>query len=467
VLALIGRHRWWFAGVALGALLLRLFFVWQLPMVTNDSLFYAEIARGLLGGHGLAIERDSGWGPTLSRLPGYPAYLALSFLLGGEGSYRTAMLLQLPFDLLTCFLIADIARRAAGERAARSAFLLAAFCPFLANYAAAALTECLEIFCIAAALDCVLIALERGEQAASGEPRPRPPLGWWALGGVFCGGAILLRPDGGLILAAIALPVAALGWRHTARRRELAGGVLLLFAVSLAPLVPWTLRNWRDFHLVQPLVSSHANDPGDFVPLGWERWLRTWLVDYSSMEDVAFQVDGGSIDPANIPPRASTSESQRLRMLILLRQYNTGLRMTPELDRSFAELAAENVRAHPLRFYLLMPSARLADMWLRPRTEMLPLDTHFWNFAGDPYDSACSLALAALNLFYLGAAAAGLWLLRRREPYWGLLLCYPLLRSLLLAAMGAAEDRYTLECLPFVLVLAAAALSWREVRAET
>jgi 4-amino-4-deoxy-L-arabinose transferase-like glycosyltransferase len=464
VLTFIGKHRWWFGSVALGALLLRLFFVWQLPVVTNDSIFYAEIARGLLHGHGLALEKDWGWAPTLSRLPGYPAFLALSFLLAGEGSYRTAMFLQLPFDLLTCFLVADIARRTAGERAARSAFLLAAFCPFLINYAAAALTECLEIFCIAAALDCVLIALERGEQAVTGEPL-KLPLGWWTLGGLASAGAILLRPDGGLILAAIALPVAALGWKHAARRRELAGGALVLIAVALSPLAPWTLRNWRDFHVVQPLVSTHANDPGEFVPLGWEHWLRTWMAEYSSMEEVAFQVDGGSIDPANIPRRAWTSEEQRLRMLQLLRQYNTGLRMTPELDRQFGELAAENVRAHPIRYYLFLPAARLADLWLRPRTEMLPLNTHFWNFAGDPYDSACSLSLAALNLFYLGAAAAGAWLLRRRGVILGLLLTYPVLRSLLLVAMGAVEDRYTLECLPFLLVLAAAALSWRERRA--
>ena len=33
------------------------------------------------------------------------------------------------------------------DRAAKAAFLLAGLCPFLANYAAAALTETLEIFC--------------------------------------------------------------------------------------------------------------------------------------------------------------------------------------------------------------------------------------------------------------------------------------------------------------------------------
>ena len=107
------------------------------------------------------------------------------------------MLFQLVFDVLTCFLVADIARRLFCERAARSAFLLAAFCPFLINYVATPLTECLEIFFIAAAIDCAVIALEARR------------LRWWALCGVACAGAILLRPDGGLILGCIGLPVAA------------------------------------------------------------------------------------------------------------------------------------------------------------------------------------------------------------------------------------------------------------------
>ena len=95
------------------------------------------------------------------RLPGYPFFLALTFLIFGQDHYFGAMLFQLIFDVLTCFLVADIARRVVCERAARSAFLLAAFCPFLISYVAAPLTECLEIFFIAAAIDCAILALEQ------------------------------------------------------------------------------------------------------------------------------------------------------------------------------------------------------------------------------------------------------------------------------------------------------------------
>ena len=91
---------------------------------------------------------------TSIRLPGYPAFLAAVFSIFGMEHYRAALLLQIALDLGSCFLIADLARRAVSPRTAKVAFLLAALCPFLADYAAAALTETLEIFFTVLALDC-------------------------------------------------------------------------------------------------------------------------------------------------------------------------------------------------------------------------------------------------------------------------------------------------------------------------
>jgi 4-amino-4-deoxy-L-arabinose transferase-like glycosyltransferase len=470
VLTLIRRHRWWFACTAMAAVLLRLFFVWKMAVVTDDSVIYGDIAKCLLRFHTFGMMKPSGCDPTLSRLPGYPLFLAFSFLIGGEDHYLAAMLLQLAFDMLSCLLIADIARRVVSERAARTAFVLAAFCPFLMNYVAAPLTECLEIFFITAALDCAVAALEtRGRSAAMGGASDAAPaagagLRWWALCGIGCAGAILLRPDGGLILGCIGLPVLALAWREKERRRELLTSTLLLAVISLAPLVPWTIRNWRVFHVFQPLVTTHASDPGEFLPLGWERWYQSWLIDYASMEDVGFQVPGEVVDPNYIPERAYSSAEQRAQVQNLLEQYNRQYQMTPELDRQFASLARENIRLHPVRYYLLLPASRMLDMWLRPRSELMPLDTHFWKFAVDPHDALCDLALAALNLAYVAAAVAGAWVMRRKVKYLGLLLTYPVVRSLFLATTGASEDRYTLECFPFVFVLAAGFLSWYESR---
>jgi 4-amino-4-deoxy-L-arabinose transferase-like glycosyltransferase len=454
VLTLIKRHRWWFFATTLAALLLRLFFVFKLPVIAGDTLIYGDIAKCLINNHMFGLEKVAGWEPTLIRLPGYPFFLAFTFLIFGQDQYFGAMLFQLVFDLLTCFLIADIARRVLSERAARTAFVLSAFCPFLISYVATPLTECLEIFFLAAALDCAVLALDARQ------------LRWWGLCGLASAGAILLRPDGGLILGCIGLPIVLLVLREPERRRELLTATLLLTVVSLAPLVPWTIRNWQTFHVFQPLVTTHASDPGEYLPAGWERWFKTWLIDYASVEDVGFRVPGEPIDVGDIPDRAYTSKAQRALVHSLLDQYNVHHQMTPEIDRQFAMLADENIRIHPIRYHLLLPVARMFDMWFRPRSEMMPLDTHFWEIIQDPHDAWCDIALAVLNFAYVASAIAGAWLMRRRVKYLALLLTYPIVRSLFLATTGMSEDRYTLESFPFVIVLAAGFLTWYQARRQ-
>jgi len=452
VLTFIDRHRWWFLATTIAAVLLRLFFVLKLPVIDGDSLVYGEIAKCVLKYHTFGLGMASGCAPTLARLPGYPFFLASTFLIFGQDHYFGAMLFQLVFDVLTCFLVADIARRLFSERAARSAFILTAFCPFLINYVATPLTECLEIFCTTAAIDCAVLALESRR------------LRWWILSGAACAGAIQLRADGGLVLGCIILSLLPLMIREASRRCELITATLLLAAVSLAPLVPWTIRNWRDFHVFQPLVTAQASDPNEYVTHGADRWFATWLIDYSSNVDIGFRVPGEPVDVRDIPERAYTSQAQRELVRSLFGQYNETFDMTPALDRQFGAIARENIHLHPIRYYLLLPAARTLDMWFRPRTQLLPLETHFWKFRDQPREALCSIALAVLNFAYIAAALAGAWLMRHQIKHLALLITFPVVRSLFLSTTGMSEDRYTLECYPLVLVLAACFLTWWESR---
>jgi hypothetical protein len=98
---------------------------------------------------------------------------------------------------------------------------------------------------------------------------------------------------------------------------------------------------------------------------------------------------------------------------------------------------------------------RIADMWLRPRTETLPSDTRWWEFDDDPEWLALAVTLGVVNLFYVGAAFAGL-LRGRFAPHLGLLLTFVILRSAFLGTLENPEPRYTLECYPLVIILAAA-----------
>src|ERR1700686_4744051 len=196
---LVQKKARFFVATSLAALGLRLLLVAYFPAVVDDSRFYANIAENWLR-HGICGITNSGAiTPTLSRLPGYPAFLAVIFALFGVGNFRAVLLVQIVFDFATCFLIADMARRLFSDLAAQAAFLLAALCPFLANYAAAALTETLEIFFTALALNLALRALANLQSDSSASRTSAIWLGC----GLSIGACILLRPDGGILFAAI------------------------------------------------------------------------------------------------------------------------------------------------------------------------------------------------------------------------------------------------------------------------
>ncbi len=257
MLEIVRKHARFFLGTALTGLALRLFLVFRFPAVVDDSRLYADIAKNWLQHGVFGITNSGAIMPTLSRLPGYPAFLAAIFWLFGTDNFRAVLLVQVVFDLATCLLIADVARRLLSEPAGKAAFLLAALCPFLANYSAAALTETLEIFFTALALNLAT----RGLGGVSVRPVPT-----WLGCGLAIGGAILLRPDGGILLAAIGgyllWLLAKSLWKLGGAPRRLAPQSLFLAGVlvatgALAPLVPWTIRNLHTFHRFQPTIPTN------------------------------------------------------------------------------------------------------------------------------------------------------------------------------------------------------------------
>jgi 4-amino-4-deoxy-L-arabinose transferase-like glycosyltransferase len=457
---LVRQHFRFFVCAALAALALRLFFVFKFPHITDDSKLYGELANNWLlrGVYGITTQ-DSLVSPSFARLPGYPAFLALVFAIFGIDNYQAALILQALIDVSTCFVVADLARRCISDRAAKAAFLLTALCPFLAQYAAAALTETLEIFFTALALDFAVMGMSALEQR---DLRP------WLKCGASIAACILLRPDGGILLAATG---GYLGFTFVNRLRQggpttpLVRAGVAVAACGLAPLVVWGVRNFHTLHRLELLAPRYANEEGEFVPLGFNRWTKTWIADYVSTEEVYWNVPGAKIDSTNLPSRAFDSEEEHARTLALIDAYNDTEHITPDLDAKFATLANERVHAHPLRYYLWLPILRMVDMWLRPRTELLPPDSRWYQFDDDTRWIVLAVALGILNLLYLLAAAAGL--------VWGesiaclaLGLWYVVLRSLFLGTLENPEARYTLECYPVVILMASALFSRGESRAS-
>jgi 4-amino-4-deoxy-L-arabinose transferase-like glycosyltransferase len=459
VAELIRRNLRFFLLFTAAALLLRLLFIFRFPGVVTDSFVYGDIAKNWLQ-HGIyGVSGPDEISPTYIRLPGYPAFLAFIFAIFGMEHYRAVLFVQMFVDLTTCFLCADIALRLLGPRFAKIAFVLTCLCPFLADYSAAALTETLEIFFTALAFDLVIRAMQRDSMCD------------WAGCGVACAAAILLRPDGALLvmtfdlylLARILLPNSSVvertgisASRGRAMRRNFQAATLLT-VIAIAPLLPWAIRNWNAFHRLQPLAPRYANEEDEFAPMGFNRWVKTWIADYTSTEEIYWSVPGSEIDSAKLPSRAFDSPRQQIETAALINDYNQELHISPDLDKRFNALATERIHSHPLRYYLSLPSLRILDMWLRPRTEMLPCDTRWWEFNDDAQWSVLAIALGIINLGYFVCALAG-WMYARRLPFIGLLVLFVVLRSGFLGTLENPEPRYTLEMYPIVIVLAACAL---------
>jgi hypothetical protein len=469
VLRVIRESRRFFVGWLLGGILLRFVFFLHFPAVTDDSHIYANLAANWLK-HGIYGQTAGGTGqivPTDARLPGYPAFLAVIFGLFGIDNFKAVMLAQIAVDLATCFVVSDLARRIAHrepDRAAKIGFALTAACPFLANYSAAVLTETLEIFFTAVALDCAARAMGWGVDEV-GRKAGRI---WWTAAGAAIAACVMLRPDGGILLAAALgyLSVSAaigLGASGSNGQRVTVLAATIVSICALAPLVPWTIRNWHTMHHFQPLAPRYATDADELAPRGFNRWVKTWMADYVSVEEIYWNEPGLKIDARKLPARAFDSVEERDRTLEVIDEYNEDQDLTPELDAQFGELAAERIRTHPVRYYVTLPALRIADMWMRPRTELLPCDPRWWEFNDDRWHSAVAVGLGAVNLLYLGAAA---WVIVCRRTIVvrgiGLLVAFLVLRSLFLGTVESPEPRYTLE--GYTAIIALAAAGWAQTK---
>jgi hypothetical protein len=288
----------------------------------------------------------------------------------------------------------------------------------------------------------------------------------WLGCGLSIAACILLRPDGGILFGAIGAYWLFLFLRRILVRPARGSGArfrlfptlrtgVILGIATFAPLVPWTLRNLHTMHRFQPLAPRYANDSDERVIPGFNRWTKTWMADYTSVQEIYWKLPDDPIDVTRLPQRAFDSAEQRQETEQLFADYNRDHDMSPEFDARFAALAAARIRSAPLRYYVWLPAVRIADMWLRPRAELLPSDPRWWEFDDEVPWLVVSVVFGLVNLAYVGAAAAGL--LRWREFFGsGLFVLFLLVRSLFLGTLENPEPRYTLECYPVVLVAAAA-----------
>jgi hypothetical protein len=106
-----------------------------------------------------------------------------------------------------------------------------------------------------------------------------------------------------------------------------------------AVLTPWAVRNERLFHVFQPLAPAHAEMPGEFVPLGYNKWVRTWIDDGRYIDPALWSLNDRLIKIDDIPSYAFDSPEEEARVAALLDRYNhpVNAQSTPEADKADAQ----------------------------------------------------------------------------------------------------------------------------------
>jgi len=343
----------WLSGLFALALTARLAMALAYPAYAGDSPGYLVLAENIYRNGCVAASPPEGAAclpePGGSRLPGYPAVLALAWLLFGPSTV-SALLLPCLLQALAIAWLAEAATRAAGSRAAGlAAGLLCALSPLQVPYARFVLTEALQTAAAWWVFAEMLRCLALGRLAIL-------PLA------LALGAALTLRYDALLLC----LPVTALGLLLHRPREALRRGAILAVLLALLPGA-WALRNLA--HGIPALPRGDvASLPG--YPLGYYRWGMSWTVSHYDGQAWAYPIGERRWSDIVVPERAYVSADERRQVATLLEalRRHDGKPVPAEIDAAFQSLYEARKRAAPWRHYLFDPLRAIWDLAANPVT---------------------------------------------------------------------------------------------------
>lgn len=494
----------------------------------GDGIIYSRMAVVLLEQGVFSADTQAPYTPTLIRLPGYPIFLAGVYSVFGHGNNTAVRVTQGILYAITCVFAALLAwnwtegKRRRRRKAAWWAFILAVICPFTAIFSAVILTETLSMFCLAAMTLAAAYGLKAQNKNAS--------WAWWIAAGIIAGFAVYLRPDSGLFAfgsgLTLAVSVLFIRGREVSFGRAISGVIvkgILFSAAFMLPLVPWTVRNERVFGIFQPLAPTHAEAPGEFVPHGYYLWLRTWINDSRYIPTMQWGLEIQRIKIEQVPAIAFDSDEERSEVAALLDQYNNSdpdhpmvadqkqeqadsddnddsgaddsddqdddnsddqsdasdqddqpqqpeeldLKISPEVDAAFQQIAEQRIARHPFHFYVTLPVERATSMWFDTHSDYYPFNGELLPMKDLDLDNDQEIWLplfaAGVWLYTLLAAAGAIFLLiskYRRSWLWlvmVLLLSVP--RIAFFGTLENPEPRYLVELFIFAAILGGIALA--------
>jgi len=509
----------------------------------GDARTYMLLAKNVMERNIFSSDAEEPYKATYFRVPAYPVFLIGCYRLFGQDNNKAVRIIQAIFDTASCWLVALLAlawspvswQIEKRRRAMLIALALAAINPFNAIYVSVLLTEVLTTFAILLSVLLATYALKRDNDSRT--------IFYWLVTGIFGGLATMLRPDAALFTGGIGVTLALIGltraWKNRkkavkrslpeqveadekmslASPRRIIGqtilsGLLLSAGFALA-LAPWTIRNYRVFHVFMPIAPTNATMPGEFAATGYSDWLKTWVDNWYYTETVDWVLDTKPITIDQMPAYAFDSEDEKNRVAELLNRYNnpkpeennpqataqspdaddsTGddddsgdddddtadnnepppaVEMTPEIDAGFEQIARERIARHPFRYYVTTRLKRAYAMWFSSHSGYYPFsgDYAFGIDRSKNQHIWIPLFIAVVWLFTI-IGLAGVIIMWRHGDTWRWVLLLFLLtipRFAYLTTLQNPEPRYVVEYFPLLLAaagVALAAIHWRRAKMD-
>ena len=347
---------WFLPAVALAVLIPRLIFVLSFPAMEGDGMVYTTVALNILY-NGCVSMSDPVLGACAphwggNQLPGYPAFIALSWLLTGSWTSAPLVAQAMAYAAAATYVVRALILSGTGTRAVLAATAVLVFSPTFVAWPRMLLTETLAL---AAALWVLGILI----RAFSNSRIPTLELGIAFAIGLF------IRYD----FVLLAIPVIIAGFTIHRPAEALRRGTVVILIVAI-PYGAWTLRSMSAD--LPPFPPFGLTDEGEQLAPGTLEWMGTWVASPYDLPNSVWPLvtgDYGNIQP---PDRAFTDAEERQlvgELLAQLRQIKPGP-VPDQVDAAFSDLAALRRGNHTVYLRLGLPLRRAAEMWFSPFPSM-------------------------------------------------------------------------------------------------
>jgi hypothetical protein len=204
---------------------------WQSATAWTDQRGYQRLAAGLATtGEFTRYADNDVFVPEVIRTPGYPAFVALIYLVFGVGNDMAVAIAQAFVFAAICWMVFHIARRAAGDRGAIVAAAMTALYSPLPYFGSLIVTELWTAFMATAAILMCLRATQQGR------------LRDYVIAGALFTATTMVRPAFVLMpfFFAIAVPILV---KRQRTRAALQGWAALVVTAAIG-MIPWLTYNY-------------------------------------------------------------------------------------------------------------------------------------------------------------------------------------------------------------------------------